>query len=114
MTFTKLITISALGVLLLVSAATYLTETVYLAPTRETLRIAGRALRLSLVATAINPVIGLSSFLAQILLRGPLIAAATKEFRIDGSWSDPQVNAVPSTAKSRAASTPAAPGENPP
>jgi len=68
----------------------------------------------SLVATAINPVIGLSSFLAQILLRGPLIAAATKEFRIDGSWSDPQVNAVPSTAKSRAASTPAAPGENPP
>ncbi|MNW05828.1 hypothetical protein D3C71_2021390 [compost metagenome] len=71
----------------------------------------------SLVATAINPVIGLSSFLAQILLRGPLIAAATKEFRIDGSWSDPQVNAVPTTPKPKIAapaSAPTAPGENPP
>ena len=65
----------------------------------------------SLVATAIPPVIGLSSFLAHILLRGPLIAAATKEFRIDGSWSDPQVSAVPT--KPRVAA-PTAPGENPP
>ena len=68
----------------------------------------------SLVATAINPVVGLGTFLAQVLLRGPLIAAATKEFRIDGSWSDPQVNPIPSTARSRTADAPAAPGENPP
>lgn len=53
------------------------------------------AMTASLVATAINPVVGLGSFLAQVLLRGPLIAAATKEFRIDGSWSDPQVTALP-------------------
>ncbi|WP_159915298.1 YhdP family protein [Pantoea sp. 18069] len=60
----------------------------------------------SLVATAINPVVGLSSFLAQMLLRGPLIAATTKEFRIDGSWSDPQVNPIPSTPESRASVPP--------
>lgn len=68
----------------------------------------------SLVATAINPVVGLGTFLAQVLLRGPLIAAATKEFRIDGSWSDPQVNAIPASPKPRAADAPTVPGENPP
>ncbi|WP_408642950.1 YhdP family protein [Acidovorax bellezanensis] len=61
----------------------------------------------SLVATAINPVVGLGSFLAQMLLRGPLIAATTKEFRIDGSWSDPQVHALSST-KATAPEVPAA------
>ena len=49
------------------------------------------AMTASLVATAINPVIGLGSFLAQVFLRGPLIEAATQEFRIDGTWTDPRV-----------------------
>lgn len=49
------------------------------------------AMTASLVATAINPVIGLGSFLAQVFLRGPLIEAATQEFRIDGTWADPRV-----------------------
>jgi uncharacterized protein YhdP len=49
------------------------------------------AMTASLVATAINPIIGLGSFLAQAVLRGPLIAAATQEFRIEGSWAEPQV-----------------------
>ena len=53
------------------------------------------AMTASLVATAINPVIGLGSFLAQVFLRGPLIEAATQEFRIDGTWSDPRVVRVP-------------------
>ena len=53
------------------------------------------ALSASLVATAINPVVGLSSFLAQMILRGPLIAATTKEFHIHGSWEDPQVTELP-------------------
>lgn len=53
------------------------------------------AMTASLVATAINPVIGLGSFLAQVFLRGPLIAAATQEFRIDGTWADPQVVRLP-------------------
>ena len=62
------------------------------------------ALSASLVATAINPVVGLSSFLAQMILRGPLIAATTKEFRLHGSWEDPQVTELPrrSTPKSGA------------
>ena len=52
------------------------------------------AMTASLVATAINPVIGLGSFLAQAFLRGPLMAAATQEFRIDGSWADPRVERI--------------------
>ncbi|MDH0048651.1 YhdP family protein [Comamonas terrigena] len=53
------------------------------------------AMTASLVATAINPVIGLGSFLAQAVLRGPLVAVATREFDITGSWSEPEVRAVP-------------------
>ncbi len=49
------------------------------------------AMTASLVATAINPLIGLGSFLAQAFLRGPLMAAATQEFHIKGSWADPEV-----------------------
>jgi uncharacterized protein YhdP len=45
----------------------------------------------SLVAAAINPAIGLGTFLAQIVLRQPLIRAATQEFHIDGTWTDPRV-----------------------
>ncbi|BEU98494.1 TIGR02099 family protein [Acidovorax sp. DW039] len=53
------------------------------------------AMTASLVATAINPVVGLGSFLAQVFLRGPLIEAATQEFHIDGGWADPRVVRVP-------------------
>ena len=49
----------------------------------------------SLIATAINPAIGLGTFLAQVLLRGTLIESATQEFRVDGSWLDPRVTKVP-------------------
>jgi uncharacterized protein (TIGR02099 family) len=45
----------------------------------------------SLLASAINPAVGLGSFLAQFLLRQPLQEAATQEFRITGRWDDPQV-----------------------
>jgi uncharacterized protein (TIGR02099 family) len=48
----------------------------------------------SLVATVINPAIGLGSFLAQLLLRQPLIRAATQEFHIDGTWADPRITRV--------------------
>ena len=70
------------------------------------------AMTASLVATAINPVIGLSSFVAQALLRGPLAAAATQELRIQGTWDAPQVQrlgAAPKPAVSAPAPTPAAP-----
>ncbi|PZO12058.1 MAG: TIGR02099 family protein [Burkholderiales bacterium] len=48
----------------------------------------------SLIATAINPAIGLGSFLAQFLLRQPLQSAGTQQFRVTGSWADPQVAKV--------------------
>jgi uncharacterized protein YhdP len=48
----------------------------------------------SLVAAAINPAIGLGTFLAQLIIRRPLIEAATQEFRITGGWADPQITRV--------------------
>jgi uncharacterized protein YhdP len=48
----------------------------------------------SLVAAAINPAIGLGTFLAQLVLRQPLIRAATQEFHIDGAWADPHVTRI--------------------
>ena len=48
----------------------------------------------SLVATAINPAIGIGTFLAQLILRRPVIEAATQEFHITGSWADPQIERV--------------------
>ena len=51
----------------------------------------------SLVATVINPAIGVGSFLAQLFLREPLMRAATQEFHIDGTWSDPRVARVART-----------------
>lgn len=52
----------------------------------------------SLIATAINPAIGLGSFLAQWVLRRPLMDAATQEFHIVGSWQDPRITRVPRRA----------------
>ena len=48
----------------------------------------------SLIATAINPVVGLGTFLAQMFLRRPLMEAATQEFHIDGTWADPKITKV--------------------
>jgi uncharacterized protein YhdP len=48
----------------------------------------------SLVASVINPAVGLGTFLAQMFLRRPLIQAATQEFHIDGSWADPKMTKV--------------------
>ena len=45
----------------------------------------------SLIASVINPAIGIGTFLAQLFLRRPLIEAATQEFHIDGSWADPRI-----------------------
>ncbi len=48
----------------------------------------------SLIATVINPAIGLGTFLAQYFLRRPLIQAATQELHIDGSWADPKITKI--------------------
>ncbi|MGB4360251.1 MAG: AsmA-like C-terminal region-containing protein, partial [Rhodoferax sp.] len=56
----------------------------------------------ALLATVINPAVGLGTFLAQMFLRRPLIESATQEFHIDGSWADPQITKV---SRTRAAIT---------
>jgi uncharacterized protein YhdP len=48
----------------------------------------------SLLASYINPVWGIGSFLAQLILRRPLLDAVTKEFLVDGTWVDPRVTEV--------------------
>jgi uncharacterized protein (TIGR02099 family) len=56
----------------------------------------------SLIATVINPAIGLGSFLAQMFLRRPLMEAATQEFQIDGSWYDPKITKIDRKARAKA------------
>lgn len=52
-----------------------------------------------LVASAINPAIGLGTFLAQLFLRQPLIEAATREMQVKGTWSEPLITEVKRTVK---------------
>ena len=48
----------------------------------------------SLAYAAINPAVGLTTFLAQLLLRKPISAANTTQFMVTGPWSAPQVDKV--------------------
>ena len=48
----------------------------------------------ALVYTAVNPVVGIYSLLAQWLLLKPLVQANTHEFFIDGTWVDPRITKV--------------------
>jgi len=59
---------------------------------------------------AVNPVVGLTAFLAQLFLQNPLAKANTQEFLIDGSWAEPRVTKVNhSNGDSKKPSTPDAP-----
>ena len=42
----------------------------------------------------INPLIGLTTYLAQMVLSKPLVRAGTNEFFVDGTWSSPRVTKV--------------------
>jgi uncharacterized protein YhdP len=48
----------------------------------------------SLYVATINPLVGLTSYLAQMVLSKPLVRAGTSEFRVDGTWADPRVTKV--------------------
>ncbi len=48
----------------------------------------------SLAYAVINPAVGLGSFVAQYLLRRPLMAASTREFTVQGPWGEPKVERV--------------------
>jgi uncharacterized protein YhdP len=68
----------------------------------------------SLIYSAINPLIGLTTFLANVLLRGPLVNANTQEFLIDGTWVDPRVTKVERKTEAEPASPPAGSGKTTP
>jgi len=48
----------------------------------------------SLYMATINPLVGLTSYLAQMVLSKPLVRAGTSEFLVDGTWADPRVTKV--------------------
>ena len=48
----------------------------------------------SLYMATINPLVGLTSYLAQLVLSKPLVKATTNEFHIDGTWASPRVTKV--------------------
>jgi uncharacterized protein YhdP len=49
----------------------------------------------SLVAAiTVNPLVGLTTFIAQWLLQNPLSRASSQEFLVDGSWANPQVTRI--------------------
>ena len=48
----------------------------------------------ALAYAVINPAVGLGAFLAQTILRKPLMQASTREFHVSGPWADPKVEQV--------------------
>jgi uncharacterized protein (TIGR02099 family) len=49
----------------------------------------------SLLYSTINPVVGLTTFIAQYVLRRPLTESNTQQFEIEGTWDEPKVTQVP-------------------
>ena len=47
-----------------------------------------------LAGIAVNPVVGLTSFVAQLFLQNPLAKATSQEFLIEGAWTNPTVTKV--------------------
>jgi hypothetical protein len=45
----------------------------------------------SVVAMAVNPVVGVSTLLAQLFLRNPVMKSLSFEYKVTGPWSDPVV-----------------------
>jgi uncharacterized protein (TIGR02099 family) len=72
----------------------------------------------ALAYAVINPAVGLGAFLAQTLLRKPLMQASTREFKVSGPWVDPKVEQVQrkfgdDVPSADAAPPPAPPPKNP-
>ncbi|GAC1333665.1 MAG: hypothetical protein NVSMB28_30680 [Collimonas sp.] len=60
----------------------------------------------SVALLAINPVIGIGTFLAQLFLRDPLMRAFTFEYNISGGWTDPVVTKLDHKTEAPAANAP--------
>lgn len=52
----------------------------------------------ALAAALINPAIGIGAFVAQLMLKGPLAQATTREFRVTGNWDNPDIQPVQAPA----------------
>jgi uncharacterized protein (TIGR02099 family) len=59
-------------------------------------------------ALAVNPVIGLGSFLAQLFLRAPMMEALTYEMKVEGPWKAPVVTKLAKRTVVKPAAQPAA------
>lgn len=63
-------------------------------------------------ALAVNPVIGLGTFLAQLFLREPLARAFTFEYQITGPWKDPAVTKLETKSGAAPAGAKPSPGKS--
>jgi uncharacterized protein YhdP len=59
-------------------------------------------------ALAVNPVIGIGSFLAQLFLRAPVMKALTYHMQVTGPWKSPNVTKLDNQAANAAAANAAA------
>ena len=62
----------------------------------------------TLAWAALNPAVGIGAFIAQLLLREPMTAAATREFHVTGPWGSPVVQRVTAPAPEAGGSAPSA------
>jgi uncharacterized protein YhdP len=65
----------------------------------------------SLVYSAINPLVGLTTFLAQYVLRKPLMKSNTQELHVQGTWKDPKVTKKDGSSLDGKPSAPAKPAD---
>jgi uncharacterized protein YhdP len=63
----------------------------------------------ALAAAVINPAVGIGAFIAQLVLKRPLIKAATREFHVGGSWDDPQITPIHAASDDKPKEEPGAP-----
>ena len=60
----------------------------------------------ALAYAAVNPAVGLTTFLAQLLLKKPIAAANTTQLRVSGPWADPKVEKIEKSSGSSNAVAP--------
>ena len=58
---------------------------------------------------AVNPVLGLGGYLAQLFLRAPVMKALTYQMQVTGPWKSPTITKIPNGPDNIPVSTPAAP-----
>lgn len=67
----------------------------------------------ALATAAINPLLGVSSYLAQLVLSAAISHNLSLQYAITGSWTNPQIERIPSEASKIDTQTEAAPAQSP-